>query len=271
MEYVVVGEEGHPRVVFLHGIGGSPLLLLRAFRRFARHLGVQIYAPWLPNHGGSSDAWTYQEAETMIVDWARALDLTNVRWAGHSLGAYFAAGIVADAPELVMSCAPIDPPWCAPEDCEVLPWTYVAGRLLALFLEAFALVFLTALPQSVLSGHFREFVVTQQDLLRNKPSRIIKSIQVIRTRKCYRDQINDPDIARRITPIFHKRDWLSRPPTGYLPGRAIVVEAGLHNSLFSGSGTTLVLTLRALARAFEVELPPAAPTHRRFRSRSRPA
>jgi pimeloyl-ACP methyl ester carboxylesterase len=260
IEYLKIGH-GERELVFLHGFGASPLLLLRVIRVMASWLGLTVYAFYLPNHGRSSDTTRFDPAVDMLAEAARFLGLAGLWWVGHSIGGFMAAAMRVRHPELVANALAIDPPWGGRHDVRPLRWTYALPRLTYLYVEALVLVMFTALPSSLLSGHGRDFALAQRDLALHPP-RLSKAFQVLLDAPCLKEELNSPEHRDHVYAIFHRRDWVVGAPMDYVP-HVYILPCGVHNFVVSGGTRCLRMTLPVIAEILGVPPISTVSTRRR--------
>ena len=98
----LIVNDGRPnRIVFLHGLGGSPELMMLLLEHLAITHDATILAPHLPCHGHTSDVASYPEFIDRIAEWFDRFELSGVPVIGHSLGALTLVHLASIRPDLV--------------------------------------------------------------------------------------------------------------------------------------------------------------------------
>jgi pimeloyl-ACP methyl ester carboxylesterase len=245
IDTLVVGH-GTTKVVFLHGLGGTPLLYYWLLQMLARELDLTIYCAFLPNHGESSNLSTFAEIDSALAEWAAELSLLKVPWIGHSIGAYFALAMAIYHPELVSEVVALAPPVAAPHDRRPLTPVFLAPRLGYLGLEALVMA-AVARPAAWIQGHGWEFEAAVRDLFFHPPR--------------LHHMISAFDAAPDLLPllpkvtgiplvyVFGSHDWVVPAPREPLPGTTHIVGGAVHCFPFATWTAALAAIVAIVAKA----------------------
>ncbi len=112
--YKVVGE-GTP-LILVHGLSGSTLWWRRNVQALAEH--YRVYLIDLPGFGAMSRRrghFALKQAGQWLLQWMKAIGLSQADWIGHSMGGYICMWIAANVPEVVSRLILVSPAVLPPE------------------------------------------------------------------------------------------------------------------------------------------------------------
>jgi pimeloyl-ACP methyl ester carboxylesterase len=96
LAYWEFGDGRNPAMVFFHGLTSAPERFAALLDQLSRHLGITILAPYLPNHGPSSNHSSYQRVMDVLVPWAGQHLEPDSTFVGHSLGGIYAVALAGE-------------------------------------------------------------------------------------------------------------------------------------------------------------------------------